>query len=111
MITVLKPNVSFLAYDFEDSMGILKAHLNHNIMPYQIHIIFDHIRITFVSHANQNHIQIKFITYSNHIIFISLVNIAPKKYPRSPNPQVWSPGPPPEANVPLQTKVWVPELP
>ena len=98
----LKPNVSFLSYDFEDSIGILKAHYLNHITSYHIisyhNILYDMNIFISESESYHNHIQ-----NSSCLLTCSSKSIPSRQNPQSPSQ--------PEANVPLQTKVWVPELP
>ena len=88
----LKPNVSFLSYDFEDSIGILKAHYLNHIISY--HIITYYMIWTY-SYQNQNHIII--ISYAYHIHIISsqklksLADMFFQKYPKPPKSSVPKP--------------------
>ena len=68
MITVWNPTCLFLSYDFEDSIGILKAHYLNHITSYHIisyHNILYDMKI-FISESESYH-----ISYHMHIIFIS----------------------------------------
>ena len=91
----LKPNVSFLSYDFEDSIGILKAHYLNHITSYHIisyHNILYDMKI-FISESESYHNHIICISYSYHIIpkLKLLADMFFQKYPKPPKSSVPKP--------------------